>query len=96
MVGNGAKTRFINKFSGNTANTVSTVLDAHKRFFKMIYVVDLSAGHLSKLFSFHAHAAIFHRHVPVLVLISAHFILSRDQSLQVCKFFLGLVKFLLY
>src|SRR5450631_1209211 len=89
----GSQPGLIDQFASYPANSVSLILDAHDGFFEVIYERDLAAGHLAQLLSFHAHATIFHGHVPGVIIISSHLILARDQPLQVSQFFFGCVQF---
>jgi len=91
-VRNGAEARFIDELTGDAANTIGLILDAHQCLFEVVDEGDLTAGHLTQLFTLHAYAAIFHGHVACILEITT-FILAGDESLQIRKFFLGRIQF---
>lgn len=77
---NRAESGLVDQFTGNTADAVGFILDAHQGLFKVIDKGDLTAGHLSQLLPLHAHASVFHGHVTSIFKITT-FILASDQAL---------------
>ncbi len=89
---NSAEARFIDEFTGDAANTIGLVLDAHQCLLEVVDEGDLTTGHLTQLFTLHAYAAIFHGHVASILEITT-FILAGDESLQIREFLLGRIQF---
>ena len=89
---NSAEAGFIDELTGDAANTIGLVLNAHQCLLEVVDEGDLTAGHLTQLFTLHAYATIFHGHVACILEITT-FILAGDETLQVRKLFFRRIQF---
>jgi len=80
-MGHSLQSCLVDQLARLPADPIGLVLDPHEGLFQLIDEIKLPTGHLAEVFALIARTSIFHGHITVVRLITAHLICPGDVTM---------------